>query len=291
MLHAGEAGLVGIVANACHHELAALLQEAQRTGNRGWQSRGGQLPLGFAEQACPHLAYHGDSIRLLLLGRLEARQDGFGKGELAGIRLDNYPDFCEAIKAFNEVLRELVPGLQLEIEEHGISKNPRGDDVQSFTILSCRKGTKIPINCESDGIRRIVSLMSLLIGVYNQWSMTVVIDEIDSGIYEYLLGEILRIMGKSARGQLVFTSHNLRALEVLPSKYICFTSTNPEKRFTKINRTGNSNLRDLYYRKIVLGSDDEQLYDPTDNYEIDLAFYNAGRIQDKTLNKQDEPLT
>ena len=41
--------------------------------------------------------------------------------------------------------------------------------------------------------------MSLLIGVFNQRSMTVVIDEIDSGIYEYLLGEILRIMSSSAK--------------------------------------------------------------------------------------------
>ena len=39
------------------------------------------------------------------------------------------------------------------------------------------------------------------------------IDEFDSGIYEYLLGELLEIMNESAKGQFVFTSHNLRPLE------------------------------------------------------------------------------
>ena len=206
-----------------------------------------------------------------------------GRHEQAIIPEDHYTSFCDAIASFNEVLCKLVPGLSVDIQDLGNTKDSRGRDCHAFSLFSVRKGVKIPINCESDGIRRIISIMSLLIGVFNQRSMTVVIDEIDSGIYEYLLGEILRIMSNAAKGQLVFTSHNLRALEVLPSKYICFTSTNPEKRFTKLVRTGNSNLRDQYFKKIVLGSEDEQLYDPTDNYEIELAFYNAGRIQDKTL--------
>lgn len=206
-----------------------------------------------------------------------------GKHDQESLPENYYPSFCNGIDSFNEVLCQLIPGFSIEINDLGVSKTRRGTDVHNFTLYSNRKGIRIPLNYESDGIRRIVSIMTLLIGVFNQRSMTVVIDEIDSGIYEYLLGEILRIMSSGAKGQLVFTSHNLRALEVLPSKYVCFTSTNPKKRFVKLIRTGNSNLRDLYIRKIVLGSDDEQLYDPTDNYEIELAFYNAGRKQDKTL--------
>lgn len=206
-----------------------------------------------------------------------------GKYEAASVAEEHYPAVCSAVESLNQVLSKLVPGLSVEIQDLGSTKNSRGQDVRQFSLFSVRKGIKIPLNCESDGIRRIISIMSLLVAVFNQRSMTVVIDEIDSGIYEYLLGEILRIMAYSCKGQLVFTSHNLRALEVLPSKYICFTSTNPEKRFVKITRFGNSNLRDQYYKKIVLGGNDVQLYEPTDNFAIELAFYNAGRIQDKTL--------
>ena len=116
----------------------------------------------------------------------------------------------------------------------------------------------------------------MLIAAYNDTSFTIAIDEIDSGIFEYLLGEILAVMADSIKGQLVFTSHNLRPLEILPTKYLYFTTTNPEKRFLKIPNRGNSNLRDTYFRSIVLDTQKEQVYNPTDRYEMELAFYAAG---------------
>ena len=45
-------------------------------------------------------------------------------------------------------------------------------------------------------IRKIISVLGLLISVYNRKSITVAIDELDSGIFEYLLGEILRIISE-----------------------------------------------------------------------------------------------
>lgn len=38
----------------------------------------------------------------------------------------------------------------------------------------------------------------------------------------------------------------------------------------------NNNLRDFYYRDIVLGEQSEQVYHPTNNFEIALAFREAG---------------
>lgn len=51
--------------------------------------------------------------------------------------------------------------------------------------------------------------------MYNDPTTTVVIDELDCSIFEYLLGELLSIIEESGRGQLIFTSHNLRPLEKL----------------------------------------------------------------------------
>ena len=39
---------------------------------------------------------------------------------------------------------------------------------------------------------------------------------------------------------------------------------------------GTNNLRDFYYRDIVLGEQSEQVYSPTNNFEIALAFREAG---------------
>jgi len=43
---------------------------------------------------------------------------------------------------------------------------------------------------------------------------------------------------------------------------------------------GNNNLRDFYYRDITLGEQSESIYDATNNYEIMLAFKEAGKMYD-----------
>ena len=80
--------------------------------------------------------------------------------------------------------------------------------------------------------------------MYNNKSIFVAIDEMDSGIFEHLLGEILGTINKTGKGQLLFTSHNMRPLEVLENTNIYFTTTNPDNKY--IQFTGikaNHNLR------------------------------------------------
>lgn len=116
--------------------------------------------------------------------------------------------------------------------------------------------------------------------MYNNPSITVVIDELDSGIFEYLLGEILKIISEKGQGQLIFTSHNLRPLETLDKSCFVFTTTNPNNRYIRLtNVKENNNLRSFYYRDIVLGEQDEVVYDSTNNYEIALAFREIGKLQ------------
>ena len=184
-----------------------------------------------------------------------------------------------SLNAVSDVLEKIVPGMRLKLVDFGMHLSNNNTEEHSFDIISQRNDASIPLKYESDGIRRIISILSLLIAAYNDSSFTIAIDEIDSGIFEYLLGEILSIMVDSVRGQLVFTSHNLRPLEVLPAKFLCFTTTNPEKRFVKIPNRGNSNLRDTYYRSIILNTQKEEVYSPTDRYEIEMAFYKAGHAE------------
>jgi len=190
---------------------------------------------------------------------------------------EKYYDFVKgSLNDVSNVLKKIVPGVSLSFIDLGQQISSNNEESHCFEILSERGGTTIPLRYESDGIRRIVSILSLLIAAYNDASFTIAIDEIDSGIFEYLLGELLLVMSESIKGQLIFTSHNLRPLEVIPSKYLCFTTTNPEKRFIKLASRGNSNLRDTYFRNIVLNSYKDGIYNPTDKYEIELAFYMAG---------------
>ena len=183
------------------------------------------------------------------------------------------------ITNMNIVLEKIVPGLTIGVKEMGGEVLPNGDEGCRIELLSLKNSKEIPLKNESDGIKKIISILQLLIVVYNQSSITVAIDELDSGVFEYLLGEILKIISEKGKGQLIFTSHNLRPLETLDKTFIAFTTTNPSNRYIRMsNVKETNNLRDFYYRDITLGGQKEELYIQTKNSEIALAFRKAGMI-------------
>lgn len=177
----------------------------------------------------------------------------------------------------NVVLTQLVPGLTISVRELGTELSKSGGANVRVQLMSHKNSKEIPLQYESEGIKKIISILQLLIVVYNKDSITVAVDELDSGVFEYLLGELLRIISEKGKGQLIFTSHNLRPLETLNKGFIAFTTTNPDNRYIRLKDIKtNNNLRDFYYRDIVLGEQDEPVYEPTNNYEIALAFREAG---------------
>ena len=181
------------------------------------------------------------------------------------------------IKSMNIVLPQIIPNLKVGLKILGKELMPDGTLGYIVQMTSCKEGHEFPLVMESDGIKKIISILSLLIDVYNNRSITVAIDELDSGIFEYLLGEILRVISEKGKGQLLFTSHNLRPLETLDKNFIVFTTTNPMNRYIRFSgvKTTN-NLRDFYYRDIILGEQSEPVYESTNNSEIALAFKLAG---------------
>lgn len=180
------------------------------------------------------------------------------------------------IGSMNIVLRQLVPGLTIDVKELGAQVLPDGESGMRIQLVSCKNAREIPLCYESDGIKKIISVLHLLITMYNRSSITVAIDELDAGVFEYLLGELLRIISERGKGQLIFTSHNLRPLETLDKGFIAFTTTNPNNRYIRLtNVKGTNNLRDFYFRDIILGEQSEEIYSPTNNAEIALAFREA----------------
>lgn len=183
----------------------------------------------------------------------------------------------KVIGNMNIVLEQIVPGLTIGIVDLGPSVSREGRTERLIQMMSLKNGREIPFCYESEGIKKIVSILQLLIMVYNDAFVTVAIDELDSGIFEYLLGELLRIISEKGKGQMIFTSHNLRPLETIDRGFVAFTTTNPENRYIRMtNVKENNNLRDFYYRDIVLGEQSELLYNATNNFEIALAFREAG---------------
>ena len=218
-----------------------------------------------------------------LIFRLKRENKGFfgsialPMSESALIPEDVYRIEVEVIENMNTVLNQLVPGLTIGIKSLGQQLMESGEVGVKTELVSKKNDKEIPLKYESEGIKKIVSILQLLIVVYNQPSITVAIDEFDSGIFEYLLGELIRIISVRGKGQLIFTSHNLRPLETIDRGFIAFTTTNPNNRYIRmVNVKENNNLRDFYYRDITLGEQDEEVYESTNNEKIAFAFREAG---------------
>ncbi len=190
---------------------------------------------------------------------------------------EEYSMFRSIVEQVNLVLQKIVPDLSVRVFELGRSLDKDGKQQVTLEIVSNRKGVEIPFRYESDGVKKIFLMLNALISVYNNPSVLAAIDEIDSGVFEFMLGELLAIMQKGAKGQLIFTSHNLRAMEKLNKESIIVSTANPDKRFMRIpNIRGTNNLRDVYLRTVDLGGLNEEIYEPTDRYAISHAFRKAG---------------
>jgi AAA15 family ATPase/GTPase len=187
------------------------------------------------------------------------------------------PKVKEQLDAISTVLTQLVPGLTIDVRQIGKTLDKKGQPMEKAALIACRNGKELLLRDESDGVRKIISVLSLIIAAFNQESVTVAVDEFDAGIFEYLLGEILQAMEESGKGQFIFTSHNLRPLEVINKKFLYFTTTNPENRYIKLKNIGScNNLRDVYFRELVIGEQDEQIYQNTKRFKIVSALRKAG---------------
>jgi AAA15 family ATPase/GTPase len=190
----------------------------------------------------------------------------------------DYGIVMQIIKQLNIVLETIIPNTQLEIINLGNELSEKAEKITKIELLVVKKNIKIPLKYESEGIKKIISILSTLISMFNNPAICLLVDELDAGIFEYLLGELLNIIEQQGRGQFIFTSHNLRALEKLKKDSLIFSTTNPDNRFITIIRRGNSNLRDTYLRGVDLGGFNEPIYEETNSFEIAYAFREAGDI-------------
>ena len=179
---------------------------------------------------------------------------------------DDLDVYERRIEGMNKVLPFLVSDLTLDVKVLGkelMRDNSVGYRIELFS-------NKIPVKYESDGIKRIVSILQPLIEVFNNGSVVVAIDDLDYGMHEYLFGELVKMMCEQAKGQLIFTAHNLRLLEIINKKFLAFTTTDPDNRYVRYkNIAAHNNLRDVYIRDIALS-------DTIKSAEISYGFRIAG---------------
>lgn len=177
----------------------------------------------------------------------------------------------------NLVAEAIIPGLKIEVKKLNEETLDNGEKGINVEFLTTKGDIPLPLRCESGGSLKLISIISALVAVYNNPNALIIIDELDSGVFEYLLGELLEVISDGCSGQLIFTSHNLRLLEVLDHKNMWFTTVNENERYIQlIGVKAMSNPRDMYLRAVQLGGQKEIIYNRTKSSKIRRAFRKAG---------------
>jgi len=116
----------------------------------------------------------------------------------------------------------------------------------------------IPFNIESTGTQKILKIVHALLAAMN--NITVIYDEIDTGVHDMLMEDVIRSVLEYINGQLIITTHNTLLLEKIDSKsiYVIYIDYkgNKEARCLadyNIRIQGNNNIRDMYLKGLFGG--------------------------------------
>ncbi len=212
-----------------------------------------------------HISYLRMSGRRKIKGRLD-----INLASPFSLKREEEANLLDTIENINTVLLTLIPDMKISI-----SKLEDG----SIELFSDKNGLPIPLRSESEGIIKLISIISVLIFVYNERGSALIIDELDASIYEYLLGEIMEVFRNGAAGQLIFTSHNLRILEMIDKRSLIFSTNNPDQKYVRLPDSipDTTNLRNYYLRTVLLADDESSLSSGTDPHDIARALRKAWR--------------
>lgn len=199
------------------------------------------------------------------------------KTVIPAVLKDIYENF---VKQINSVLPSIIPGIAVEIIDIQKEYNENNQQFLSFSVVTVRNNERISLKYESAGIKKVLCIISSLIATFNNSDMCFVVDELDSGLFEYLLGQIITVFNDNGKGQLIFTSHNLHVMEILDTKSIIITTWNGDNCYKHLSGVQTNNNKRLLYLKQIELSDDEGdiIYNETNQYKMSYAFKKAYQI-------------
>lgn len=184
----------------------------------------------------------------------------------------------EALAQTSCLLECIVPGHWISMQIQEEMQGPDGTERCRAQLVAQHEGRSFSFRQESEGIKKLVAVLMQLARVYCSDQATLAVDELDAGVFEVLLGDLLETLAGEGEGQLIFTSHNLRPLEVLECENIVFTTADPNQRYRRVKGIrGSNNLRKVYIRDIFLQASQPKFYNNPNKDRIAMAFEEAGQ--------------
>jgi len=164
----------------------------------------------------------------------------------------------ETVKEINSIFSTIIPNSKLSTERKITSLE--GEELKiGVNIYVEREGRKLLLDQESTGVIKLVSLLSIILYYIKDKNAIVAIDEFDIHIFEYLLALFLEKISLYARGQLIFTAHNLLPMEKLDKESIIISTKDRKKGVSYVYLKGASvttNLRQKYLRSQTMWTEE-----------------------------------
>ncbi len=155
---------------------------------------------------------------------------------------DNYVKWVKNLKSFIKVFKN-------DLEDIEIKKVDNGEFYECELILVYSNGVKINRKYESTGIKKIINLYSALSNLNN--GEIVFIDEFDANIHDVLLNKIVEYVIKYAKGQLIFTTHNVGLMDILKVNNLSIDFLSPNSQIVPWVKNGNYSPSNLYKKGLI----------------------------------------
>ncbi len=114
------------------------------------------------------------------------------------------------VEQINMVLFTIIPGMRIAVHNYGKQLMDSGETGYRVELVSIRENMPpIPIRMESEGIIKLISILNALIQAFGNPSICLAVDELDAGIFEYMLGELLDILYPKVQKGSSFLLHTI----------------------------------------------------------------------------------
>lgn len=168
----------------------------------------------------------------------------------------NSPNIMETFKLYETLLNLYLPALYSDIKQVEYNINSKGNSITYELCtykLNCTQLIKVPFSAESTGTCKLVEIFPSILNCID--GRVSAIDEIDSGVHDLLMKEILENLEQDVSGQLIVTTHNTLLMETLRPEDIYILSSDvhgvikaPCISDYKDRTQVNNNMRKKYLR-------------------------------------------
>ena len=139
---------------------------------------------------------------------------------------------------FEKALNNFFTSLYSDIKSVYYRVTPHHDEYKYELYFKKKMNGKVinvPFYLESTGTKKLIQIFPLIFSAV--YETTVLIDEVDSGIHDLLMLELVEFINESLEGQIIATTHNTLLLKNLPKEnvYVINSDIEGHKKIVCIN--------------------------------------------------------